>query len=234
MSVYYLADGLGSTMATTDASGNIVNTFTYDPYGATTSSTGSQPNAFQFAGQATNATGLQYLRARYYDPSTGTFISSDPMGVSPAWPGNPFLYANGNPALLVDPLGLFGWRDIKNGAKAVGSAMGHAVTGCADSNTCRSRVFAGAAVAVGFATANPEAGFLAAGLILAGGNGEECAATHAPAACTEAIVGAASVGIAAAASLGFRASTALSLSPFEAMLQTPSAAVVNACLRYCP
>jgi RHS repeat-associated protein len=85
MSVYYLADGLGSTMATTDASGNIVNTFTYDPYGATTSSTGSQPNAFQFTGQATDATGLQYLRARYYDPSTGTFISSDPMGVSPAW-----------------------------------------------------------------------------------------------------------------------------------------------------
>lgn len=42
--VYYLADGLGSTMATTDASGNVVNTYTYHPYGATSSSTGSQPN----------------------------------------------------------------------------------------------------------------------------------------------------------------------------------------------
>ncbi|MBN9492899.1 RHS repeat-associated core domain-containing protein, partial [bacterium] len=105
--VHYLTDGLGSTMATTDASGNVVNTYAYDPYGATTSSTGSQPNAYQFAGQATDSTGLQYLRARYYDAATGTFISSDPMGVSPIWPGNPYGYANGNPALLTDPYGLF-------------------------------------------------------------------------------------------------------------------------------
>jgi RHS repeat-associated protein len=105
--VYYLADGLGSTMATTDASGNVVNTYTYHPYGATSSSTGSQPNPFQFAGQQTDPTGLQYLRARYYDPATGTFLSSDPLGLSPSWPGSPYVYANGNPALLIDPYGLF-------------------------------------------------------------------------------------------------------------------------------
>ncbi|MBN9494752.1 hypothetical protein J0H33_15625, partial [bacterium] len=104
---YYLADGLGSTMATTDASGNVVNTYTYHPYGATSSSTGSQPNPFQFAGQQTDPTGLQYLRARYYDPATGTFLSSDPLGLSPSWPGSPYVYANGNPALLIDPYGLF-------------------------------------------------------------------------------------------------------------------------------
>jgi hypothetical protein len=63
--VYKLADGLGSTMATTDASGNVVNTYAYDPYGATTSSTGSQPNPFQFAGQATVSEVLQYLRALF-------------------------------------------------------------------------------------------------------------------------------------------------------------------------
>ncbi len=34
---------------------------------------GSQPNSFQLAGQQTDPTGLQYLRAGYYDPSTGSF-----------------------------------------------------------------------------------------------------------------------------------------------------------------
>jgi RHS repeat-associated protein len=124
MSVYYLADGLGSTMATTDASGNIVNTYTYDPYGATTSSTGSQPNAFQFAGQATDPTGLQYLRARYYDPATGAFLSSDPMGVSPSWPGKPYAYADANPVLNTDPYGLWGIPSIvKKAAGAVADAV---------------------------------------------------------------------------------------------------------------
>ncbi len=66
---YYLADGLGSVMATTDASGSVVNGYTYDVYGAATSSSGSQVNDRQFAGQQTDPTGLQYLRARYYDPA---------------------------------------------------------------------------------------------------------------------------------------------------------------------
>ncbi len=68
---YYLADGLGSTMATTDASGAVVNSYTYDVYGKTTASSGAQANDFQFAGQQTDPTGLQYLRARYYDPEVG-------------------------------------------------------------------------------------------------------------------------------------------------------------------
>jgi YD repeat-containing protein len=61
-SYYYLADGLGSTMATTDAAGNVVNQYAYDVYGKVTSSSGSQANEFQFAGQQTDPrTGLQYL-----------------------------------------------------------------------------------------------------------------------------------------------------------------------------
>ena len=157
--VYYLADGLGSTMATTDASGSVVNTYTYDPYGATTSSTGNQPNPFQFAGQATDSTGLQYLRARYYDPATGTFLTSDPMGVSPSWPGQPFLYANGNPVLLVDPYGLFGlpsWNDVKHAANAVGGFVvgqgkkylpeGDALTNLSELQTVLGAVAAGSCV----------------------------------------------------------------------------------------
>ena len=103
---YYLADGLGSTMATTDAFGNVVNGYTYDVYGKTTASSGSQPNSIEFAGQQTDATGLQYLRARYYDPATGSFLSRDPLSALPSWSGSPFGYAGGNPATVRDPRGL--------------------------------------------------------------------------------------------------------------------------------
>jgi RHS repeat-associated protein len=103
---YYLSDGLGSTMAMVDGSGTVVKTYGYDVYGKVTSSSGSVANEFDFAAQQTDPTGLQYLRARYYDPGTGTFISRDPLSAAPGWSGNPFGYGGGNPALLVDPTGL--------------------------------------------------------------------------------------------------------------------------------
>ena len=92
-------------MATTDASGNVVNGYTYDVYGKTTASSGSQPNSFQFAGHQTDPTGLQYLRARYYDPSTGSFLSRDPLSAIPGWSGSPFGYAGASPSSNVDPTG---------------------------------------------------------------------------------------------------------------------------------
>ncbi|MBK7126007.1 MAG: hypothetical protein IPH65_08895 [Dehalococcoidia bacterium] len=65
-------DGLGSTMAVVDSSGNSQKSYTYDVYGEATPS-GGLSNEFDFAGQQTDGTGLQYLRARYYDPGRGTF-----------------------------------------------------------------------------------------------------------------------------------------------------------------
>jgi RHS repeat-associated protein len=103
---YYLPDGLGSTMAMVDGSGTVVKTYGYDAYGKVTSSSGTAPNEFDFAGQQTDPTGLQYLRARYYDPETGRFLSRDPLSAIPAWDDNPFAYATANPATLLDPWGL--------------------------------------------------------------------------------------------------------------------------------
>ena len=75
----FLRDGLGSTLALTDSTGAISQTYTYDPYGATTTS-GESTNSFQYIGRETDATGLYYLRARYYDPAIDRFISEDPIG----------------------------------------------------------------------------------------------------------------------------------------------------------
>jgi RHS repeat-associated protein len=99
-------------MAMVDGSGTVVKTYGYDVYGKVTSSSGSAPNEFDFAAQQTDPTGLQYLRARYYDPGTGTFLSRDPMMLAPGWGGNPFGYGNASPCNLIDPSGFApkGWK----------------------------------------------------------------------------------------------------------------------------
>ena len=103
---YYLADGLGSTMAVVDASGAVQKSYQYDVYGEVTGGSGSLANEFDFAGQQTDPTGLQYLRARYYDPGSGVFLSRDPLALAPSWLGSPHGYAYANPASRSDPSGL--------------------------------------------------------------------------------------------------------------------------------
>lgn len=84
-----------------------LGTYSYDPYGNPTAATGSIPNPFGFAGQYTDAeSGLQYLRARYYDPSTGQFLTRDPIE---ALTRSPYAYVNGNPLNFVDPSGMSWW-----------------------------------------------------------------------------------------------------------------------------
>ncbi|UKS27368.1 hypothetical protein LOZ80_39065 [Paenibacillus sp. HWE-109] len=73
---YYQVNGHGDVVGLTDASGNTLNTYTYDMWGnpLTTQETVSQP--FRYSGEMTDSTtGLQYLRARWYDPSMGRFIN---------------------------------------------------------------------------------------------------------------------------------------------------------------
>jgi RHS repeat-associated protein len=48
--------------------------------------------------------GLYYYRARYYDPEVGRFVSEDPLEYLPG--PQPYSYADGNPALELDPTGL--------------------------------------------------------------------------------------------------------------------------------
>ena len=76
---YYEADGLGSVTSLSSGAGAIANTYTYDSFGKLTASTGSITNRFQYtAREFDSESGLYYYRARYYDPTTGRFISEDP------------------------------------------------------------------------------------------------------------------------------------------------------------
>jgi RHS repeat-associated protein len=104
---YYLPDGLGSTMALVDSSGAAVNTYDYDVFGAIRTSTGSQANEFKFTGeQVDSSTGLQYLRARYYDQTTGRLLSKDPLAYDPRWTESSYGFVDSNPTTYRDPSGL--------------------------------------------------------------------------------------------------------------------------------
>ena len=97
---FYVQDGLGSVRALTDASGAVVQTYSYDAFGNQTVS-GGIANPFSYTSREFDpTTGLYYYRARYYDPTTGRFLSEDPL---PSM--NAYVYAADDPTNLTDPTG---------------------------------------------------------------------------------------------------------------------------------
>jgi RHS repeat-associated protein len=102
---YYHPDHLGSVPALTDSDGGVTDTYDYDAYGnRLASSTGTTYNPFGYTGQYTDVeSGLLYLRARYYDPSTQQFLTVDPLV---AQTEQAYAYVAGNPTNLTDPSGL--------------------------------------------------------------------------------------------------------------------------------
>jgi len=106
-STYLHHDQLGSTRLITNSSGANVASYSFDAYGKQLAKTGSATTPLGYAGQYTDAeSGLIYMRARYYDPATGTFISKDPIG-SAGSGQNLYGYVGGDPTNAVDPSGLF-------------------------------------------------------------------------------------------------------------------------------
>lgn len=101
-SIKYLhSDANGSITASTDTTGTLSGSVIYSPYGTTTDAPISN---FGFAGEWTDkTTGHSYLRARWLDTATGTFLSEDPLTQST---GQAFGYTAGNPLQQIDPLGL--------------------------------------------------------------------------------------------------------------------------------
>ena len=108
---YYLTDGLGSKSALVDSRGEKMASYIYDAFGNPESLFGNLKNEFLYAGeQYEDSLNLLYLRARYYDSSTGRFVSSDPFPGFVFLPmtQNDYLYVGSNPVNYVDPSGLSG------------------------------------------------------------------------------------------------------------------------------
>ncbi len=106
---YPLRDALGSVRQVTDPSSGILGSRNYEPYGSILSASGEDPTTYGYAGEWTDPSGMQYLRARYYDPSVGRFVSRDRWGGDPTLPmsNNAWLYGYSNPIKYSDPTGMF-------------------------------------------------------------------------------------------------------------------------------
>jgi RHS repeat-associated protein len=101
---FYQVDGIGAVTSLSSTTGSLSQTYAYDSFGVTTS-TGSIFNPFQYTGREFDPeTGLYFYRARYYDPSSGRFISGDPLRYGGG--SNFYAYAGNNPTDLVDSYGL--------------------------------------------------------------------------------------------------------------------------------
>lgn len=109
---FYNLDGLGSVSNLTDATGKVQATYSYDAWGNAVTATGnvSTQNKFRFTGQALDpASGLYFLRARYYDQTAGRLLSEDPFAGSSRLPVtlNRYTYAADNPVKFIDPTGFY-------------------------------------------------------------------------------------------------------------------------------
>ncbi|MEV5117777.1 RHS repeat domain-containing protein [Stenotrophomonas indicatrix] len=100
---YIHTDALGSPVAITDATGNVIERRVYEPYGAVV----NRPlkDGPGYTGHVSDSgTGLSYMQQRYYDGETGAFLSVDPIASSVAAFGR-YAYALGNPYRFLDPDG---------------------------------------------------------------------------------------------------------------------------------
>jgi len=106
--LWFHQDQLGSTRALTNTQGATEETYNFNAYGQRLG-LGLGGNGLPaltpllFAGQYTDAeSGLQYLRARYYDPSAGQFLTRDPQILITR---TPYLYGSADPVNRTDPSG---------------------------------------------------------------------------------------------------------------------------------
>ena len=100
----YVKNGHGDVVGLVNAGGSVVTRYGYDAFGNPSDTNGLQDsNPFRYCGEYNDfETGFLYLRARYYDPGIGRFISEDPVGAGLNW----YVYCENDPVNRIDPEGL--------------------------------------------------------------------------------------------------------------------------------
>jgi RHS repeat-associated protein len=121
---YYHFDGSGNTVQMTDASGSVVNSYSYLPFGEKLSSTVGVNNPFTYVGESgviDEGSGLYFMRNRWYSAALGRFVQQDPMRL--AGGSNLYSYTQNNPITWADPLGT---QEERTGTTDTESARGGA------------------------------------------------------------------------------------------------------------
>jgi RHS repeat-associated protein len=132
--VYFHNDALGSPVAATGESGQILWREDYAPYGERLLHEDEGSNRLWYTGKEEDeALGLYYYGARWYDADIGRFLSLDPAGFAEGNPQsfNRYAYANNNPYRFVDPDGRWALfvnslrKDLSPESAMAAAAMGH-------------------------------------------------------------------------------------------------------------
>ena len=116
---YYTQNAHGDVVNLTDKDGKVTKSYRYDAFGVEKNIDENDTNAFRYCGEYFDKeTATVYLRARYYNPSTGRFINrdsylgkrSDPLSL------NLYTYCRNNPIRYIDPSG-HSYATLPNGDK---------------------------------------------------------------------------------------------------------------------
>jgi RHS repeat-associated protein len=105
---FYGYDGFGNVRQLMDKTGAVTDTYEYDAWGNMINSAGTTPNNNLYRGEQYDSDlGLYYLRARYFNPVTGRFLTRDSKAGNPRGPAtlHKYLYADGDPVNGMDPSG---------------------------------------------------------------------------------------------------------------------------------
>ncbi len=103
---WYQADHLNTPTSLTDEAKQVVWDAVREPFGKTELAASSVTNNLRFPGQFEDAeTGLHYNYFRDYDPGTGRYVESDPIGLDGGV--NTFAYGLSSPERWADPSGLY-------------------------------------------------------------------------------------------------------------------------------
>ena len=122
----YVKNQQGDVTDITNSGGQVVASYTYDPWGKITSISGSNLeianlNPFRYRSYYYDTeTGFYYLQSRYYDPEVCRFINCDDVnyiGLTESEASyNPFAYCENEPVNSNDPVGYWG-ADIHYGKR---------------------------------------------------------------------------------------------------------------------
>ncbi|MEO0826904.1 MAG: RHS repeat-associated core domain-containing protein, partial [Cyanobacteria bacterium J06642_9] len=148
---FFHADALGSTRVQTDSSGEVIGESDFDAFGRELRQEGTETE-FQFAGeQRDNFVGLDYLRARYYDPDLGRFISRDPFSGFLDRPISlhKYQYADNNPVNNTDPSGLVTLTEISAARSIRNTLAGIQGTGGLTAQGAFNRALQGEEITIG-------------------------------------------------------------------------------------
>ncbi|WP_256873722.1 polymorphic toxin-type HINT domain-containing protein [Paenibacillus kribbensis] len=105
---YYQLNGHGDVVGLSDSAGKELNSYSYDIWGGPETVKETVPNVLRYAGEYwDDTTGLQYLRARWYDPGTARFMGEDTYQgeITSPLSLNGYTYVHNNPLTNSDPTG---------------------------------------------------------------------------------------------------------------------------------